>query len=42
MQYQDYVLNVRMQEIILRGITGIVRTKTGLIDAESKTAGFHL
>jgi hypothetical protein len=31
-----------MQEIILRGITGIVSTKKGLIDAGSKTAGFHL
>lgn len=41
-QYQDYILNVRMQEIILRGITGIVRTKKGLIDAGSKTAGYHL
>jgi hypothetical protein len=29
-----------MQEIILRGITGIVRIKKGLIDAGGKTARF--
>ncbi|MGI0001677.1 MAG: hypothetical protein ACRD42_01190 [Nitrososphaeraceae archaeon] len=33
-------MNVRMQEIILRGIIGIVRTKKGLIDAGSKNRRF--
>ena len=40
-RYQDRILNVGMHGIILRGITGIARTKKGLIDAGSKTAGFH-
>ena len=31
-----------MRRTILQGITDIVRTKKGLIDAGSKTVGFHL